>query len=1018
MTSRSEQGSRRGARRMIVGSVFALAAIARVEAGQFPPPPAPTEIVRDESPTTTTERPRVTSQRRSAVTASSSRSVTTPWIPQGPSPTINGQVENILPLNDVTGAIHTVAAHPSDPDVLFVGAINGGIWRTMNATATSPTWEPLTDRLPSLSIGALEFDPADPNRLVAGLGRFSSLSRMGDVLNGLLLTNDGGNTWAEITDPLLVGENISGVAVRGDLLLAASNGDFGVGGLFRTTDGGNSWTRITGTNGLPNEDVFDLVGDPAQPSLFYVAVRRMGIFHSDDDGETWTNVSITDPSLSGIITQAGNNNTEMSVAGNGRLYVAVLVSGRPAYIGFTDDFGASWTAMDLPRTLESNGEVEGLNPGGQGAIHFSIRADQNYPHILYAAGDRQDSPFPNFIGAVNFSGRLFRADTTRLPTGEVPSPQWEHLTHLNTINAIPGGGTGRRSSPHADSREMVVDAAGDLIQVDDGGIYRRTSPLDNTGDWVSLNGNLQTAEFHDIAYDHVSKVIFGGTQDTGTPEQIAPLGTTWRSVSTADGGGVEVDTLSIPGFSIRYSSFQSLGNFRRRVVDANNNVISQAFPPLTVVGGGNPLIPQFYSPLKLNAIVPARLIVGGANGIYESDDFGNTVAAIGPPGVLINDGIGFEAIAYGGRSAGIDNPDVLYIGSGARVFVRVAPSPSPLLITAYAGGTVRDIVLDPDDWLTAYVIDNDDVFMTTDGGGSWIEITGDLSDADLRGIVYVNTASAIIVGGRSGVFHMSTDNPGVWSRFGTGLPEAVVFDLDYDAVDDVLVAGMLGRGAWLVPDVGRSIFPSPTLTVSPTAVAAGDAVTASWNGIPVPVAHDWIGLYQPGVPSSEYIDWIYVSCSQTPESPRTSGSCAFIVPNWLPAGTYELRLLANDGFTELAASNLFAVTAPAPTLTVTPTGVLAGGTVIASWGGIPVPVAFDWIGLYTANATNTEFIDWIYVSCSQTPVFPQESGSCPFIVPDSLTPGTYELRLLANDGFTHLAISNSFAVTSEEQAVP
>ncbi|MGF7473819.1 hypothetical protein WFJ45_24110, partial [Salmonella enterica subsp. enterica serovar Minnesota] len=73
----------------------------------------------------------------------------------------------------------------------------------------------------------------------------------------------------------------------------------------------------------------------------------------------------------------------------------------------------------------------------------------------------------------------------------------------------------------------------------------------------------------------VSNVIFGGTQDTGTPEQIVQFGTMWRSVSTADGGGVEVDTLSLPGFSIRYSSFQSLGGFRRRVVDANNTVVAQ-----------------------------------------------------------------------------------------------------------------------------------------------------------------------------------------------------------------------------------------------------------------------------------------------------------------------------------------------------------------------------------------------------------------------------------------------------------
>jgi hypothetical protein len=358
------------------------------------------------------------------------------WIAQGPSPTLGGQTENVVPGNEVAGAIQTVAAHPTDPNTVYVGAINGGIWRTRNATDVRPHWTPLTDHLPSLSIGALEFDPANADRLLAGTGRFSSLAFFGDVLNGLLLTSDGGDSWTEITHPLLLGENISGVAVRGDLLLAASNGTFGLGGLFRSTDGGSSWTQVSGSNGLPNQDVFDLVGDPTYPFRFYVSVRATGIFRSDDGGATWVNVSLASPALTGVITLTGNNNTEMSTAGDGRLYVAVLVNGRPAYIGFTDYLGASWMAMDLPQTLESNGEVEGLNPGGQGYIHFSIRADPVLSHIVYIAGDREDSPFPNFIGARNFSGRLFRGNTTVPSTGTVPSPQWEHLTHLNTVAAI------------------------------------------------------------------------------------------------------------------------------------------------------------------------------------------------------------------------------------------------------------------------------------------------------------------------------------------------------------------------------------------------------------------------------------------------------------------------------------------------------------------------------------------------------------------------------------------------------
>src|SRR2546426_11794162 len=99
------------------------------------------------------------------------------WVSQGPGPTQGGQTEGIA-NGLVIGAVQAVAAHPTDPNVLYIGAVNGGIWKTTNATAANPTWTSLTDAHPSLSLGALAFDPTDATNqtLVAGVGRFSSLS--------------------------------------------------------------------------------------------------------------------------------------------------------------------------------------------------------------------------------------------------------------------------------------------------------------------------------------------------------------------------------------------------------------------------------------------------------------------------------------------------------------------------------------------------------------------------------------------------------------------------------------------------------------------------------------------------------------------------------------------------------------------------------------------------------------------------------------------------------------------------
>src|SRR5207253_3179276 len=86
-----------------------------------------------------------------------------PWVAQGPGPIRNGQEEG-LTNNPVSGAINAIAPSALNADIVYVGAVNGGIWKTTNATAASPTWTPLTDQaLPALSINSMAVSPLDAN---------------------------------------------------------------------------------------------------------------------------------------------------------------------------------------------------------------------------------------------------------------------------------------------------------------------------------------------------------------------------------------------------------------------------------------------------------------------------------------------------------------------------------------------------------------------------------------------------------------------------------------------------------------------------------------------------------------------------------------------------------------------------------------------------------------------------------------------------------------------------------------
>jgi hypothetical protein len=204
--------------------------------------------------------------------------------------------------------------------------------------------------------------------------------------------------------------------------------------------------------------------------------------------------------------------------------------------------------MDVPGTVET--PLQGRDE------LMSLVVDPSNSNIVYVAAIQQLGPFPNSVGAASFHAHMFRGDVTRARglTGNV-SNQWDHLTHATGNALMPNGGTANTSAPHADSRAMTFDANRNLIEVGDGGVVRRIRPGNNTGDWFSINGNIQVTEFHSIAYDSNFNIIIGGTQDTGTPEQSAPGSTTWDTLAAADGGKVAVDD-SVPGTSVRYFSFR------------------------------------------------------------------------------------------------------------------------------------------------------------------------------------------------------------------------------------------------------------------------------------------------------------------------------------------------------------------------------------------------------------------------------------------------------------------------------
>ena len=156
------------------------------------------------------------------------------------------------------------------------------------------------------------------------------------------------------------------------------------------------------------------------------------------------------------------------------------------------------------------------------------------------------------------------------------------------------------------------------------------------------------------------------------------------------------------------------------------------------------------------------------------------------------------------------------------------------------------------------------------------------------------------------------------------------------------------------------------------------------------------------------------SFSSTSCSPACSTGLNISTTGSTPAGNFPITVSATAGgvskTTVFTLTVSVALVATSPTLNVSPTAVAAGSMVNAAWSGIVAPSSTDWIGLYASSAADTNFISWMYVSCTKTASNALASGSCSYTLPATLAVGNYELRLFSNDSYTRLATSSSFSV--------
>jgi hypothetical protein len=838
------------------------------------------------------------------------------WSEQGPGPIRDGQVEGMAVQNNpVAGAVEAIAAHPTEVNTVYVGTANGGIWKTTNATAGSPSWATTTGQFPSLSISAIIFSPNDAghNTLYAGTGQNSS-GYQGGFSAGLLKTIDAGQTWT-----MLGGNTFENLRIRNiypmtvdpgtgleSILVAASDTNvadgWDDGGIFRSVNGGAAWTHISGTmdiagDGLDNDgngqtdeagelvlpwgSATNLAANPGTAGQYYAAVAGnfdlngdgidndsnawadKGIYRSDNYGLTWIDVTGNlalpadtdgqDNDGDGQIDAADPHEglqvadrIELSVsAATGHpVYADVIQSKQLKGVFRAPSGGSNWTA------------INNFPAVGQGDLHTSMLADATDPDVLWYAGDVAAAP--PWVGAV------FRVTAS--------TSTWTPMT-LNL-----GGAGANGTAPHADSRDMVFDASGRILEADDGGIYRLEA-IDNPAlrKWVSLDGTLKITEQNSVGYDSRNNIIISGNQDTGTAEQLSAGNPAWRQAYLGifagagtgnpqyyflqgDGNFSQAVDESNAGFTLRYSMGNNFSYFWRRSfnnanvqqdlvpdgteaagvdMEAAQIMLARAAAPTQLLSGLNADDLAFSTanggsnfdriPFILNALDPTRLLIG-YNGLYESGNGGDIIQEIDPSS---NARSLVTALAYGGVEPNNATPDpndtipnrnVIYYARGGQIRVRTQANGAFTAANPAGASTILDIKIDPRDWHTAYAVDPSHVYMTTNAGQQWTDVTGSLPIQSLRGleVLVVGGQTVVLVGGQGGLYRaLNPTQVGahVWTEFGEGMPNVLVTDLLYNAADNVLIVGTFGRGAWSISNPTANLAVDPVLQINGNANA-------------------------------------------------------------------------------------------------------------------------------------------------------------------------------------------------------
>jgi photosystem II stability/assembly factor-like uncharacterized protein len=675
------------------------------------------------------------------------------------------------------GRVSAIEGIPGDPLVFWVGGADGGVFKTVNGGTTFE--EQFTDQ-PTYSVGALALAPSDHNVLWLGSGEGDPRNSV-SYGNGVYRSTDGGETWTHLG--LDDTERIKRIVVHPhdpDVAYVCALGhEWGPNeerGVFRTTDGGASWDRVLYRD--QDTGCSDMDMDQSNPRILYAGMwtfrrrpwrfddggKETALYKSIDGGDTWT--KLEDGLPKGPMARIG-----VQVAQSNPNTVYLITEAKDEGVLYrSDDGGSSWRMVhDSP----------GIN--FRPFYYSDIRVDPTNPNVVYS-----------------LSGGLYKS----IDGGK----EFESI----------GGGV------HGDHQAMWIDPLNSdrVLSGSDGG-YQVS--FDGGENWDIIN-NVVLSQFYQIYYDlQKPYTVCGGLQDNGSwcgPSRTTHTGgilkDDWYRVSGGDG------FYAIPKPDEPHIIWTNLQGGVFMVTDMRSGGTRNVHPyPNRIGSAGDSLTLHKYrfnwdAPIHISPHDPNTVYIGG-NHLFKTTDYGMSWEELSPD-LTTNDPEKLRSsggVIYQDNTAAEFHSTILTIAESRFEpgVIWVGTDDGKLQLTRDGGATWTDLTANVTGmpefaWIAKLDASHHDpgtvyVAVDTDYGQTWTSLSPGLPQDDYVKVVREDPKNPdLLYAGMERGIQASWDGGRTWTSIRNNLPPVSVRDLHVHPVENDLIIGTHGRGAYILDDIG------------------------------------------------------------------------------------------------------------------------------------------------------------------------------------------------------------------------